>query len=100
MYLATSADHAWSLPLRHARTRRASLHVMLGRRNRRARRGVRVSPRRTRGPPAPEQFLDVPQRVMVEDRGPEVAQPLRHADENAGTGKADDGQILRDQLLH
>ena len=44
-----------------------------------------VSLRRTGRPPAPEQLLDVPKRVMVENSRPEVAQPLRRADEHAGT---------------
>ena len=80
---------------------RASLHVTSGAEEpSRAAWCARVHCGAPDGLRAPEQLLDVPERVMVENRRPEVAQSLRRADEHAGADEADDRQVLRDQLLH
>src|SRR5688572_3268186 len=97
-----SAAHACSLPSRHAWIKRLSLHVASGPRRSRGRRLLRflASLGGTGWPPAPEQLLDVPQRVMVENRRPQVAKALRRADEDIGADKADNRQMLRHQFLH
>src|SRR5688500_8770637 len=94
------ADQACSFPFRQALMRRPSFHVTSGSRSRRVRRVLPSSSRRTGGPPAPEQLLDVPKRVMVENGRPQIAQSLCRTGEHARTDEADDGQILRDQFLH
>src|SRR5882762_715309 len=100
LYLSISADHACSSPLRHAFTRRSSLHPVFG-----PCVGSRLVPvvfsRSATGPLlTPEQLLDVPEDVGVEDSRPKVAQPFIGTDENVGADQEDEWQILRDQLLH
>src|SRR6185295_10373492 len=79
--------------------RRLSLQATLGPRNGRGRGDLFVSLRGTGWPPAPEQLLDVPKGVMVENGRPEVAQSLRRPNEHIRADEADDRQVLRDQLL-
>src|SRR4051812_8842102 len=101
LYLSISADHACSSPARQVRTSRSSLHVMSGSRNRAAIRFRVPSSWRGTGPPLrPEQFLDIPQCMIVEDGGPEVTEPLLRADEDIGTHEARDRLILRHEVLH
>src|SRR6266446_6248281 len=99
LYLSTSADHARWSPSRHARTRRSSFHPGSG--------PPCVGPsapapsRRANGSLlTPEQLLDVPERVVIEDCRPKVAQRPMGADEHVWTDQEDQRQILRDQHLH
>src|SRR5688572_28126652 len=101
LYLSISAAHACSLPSRHARTRRSSLHATWGPR---VSAGGRLVPvvlsRRATGPLlAPEQFLDVPERLVIENCRSKVTQRLVSADQDIGTDQGDDRQVLHNQLL-
>src|SRR6266850_3218524 len=100
LYLSISADHACSSPSRQAFTRRSSLHPVFG-----PCVSSRLVPvtfsRRATGPLlTPEQFLDVPEGVGIEDCRPKVAQPFIGTDENVGADQEDKWQVLRDELLH
>src|SRR6266446_3518697 len=85
LYLSISADQACSLPSRHARTSRSSLHPVWG---------SCVSGRRVPGAPSrratgpfltPEQLLDAPERAEIEDYRPKVAERWLSADQDIGT---------------
>src|SRR5438128_12268523 len=52
-----------------------------------------------RSPAGPEELLTVPQRVVVQDGGPEIAQPLLGPDQNIGAYETHKGEVLRHQLL-
>src|SRR5205085_12016892 len=76
-YLSSSADHARSSPFRQPRMRRASLHVRCGPLGKRKGAGLPDSSRGTGRIPAPEQLLDVQERVMVENRRMQIAMNFR-----------------------
>src|SRR3954468_8036242 len=101
LYLSMSAGHARSSPARQALTRRSSLQLTSGPRGVETERLGWPSSWGGTGPPLlPEQFLDVPEREVAENRRPEVAPPPFWADEHTGTDETRDRQVLRHQLLH
>src|SRR5439155_19172003 len=53
-----------------------------------------------RSPAGPEELLNVPQRVVIQYGGPEIAQSFLGANQNIGAHQAHKGQVLRHQLLH
>src|SRR5215510_10180886 len=99
LYLSMSVFHACSSPSRQARTRRSSLHPTCGPCASSARPPA-FSRRATGSLLMPVQLLDVPERVVIENRRPEIPQPLLGADQDVGTDQEDEWQILRHQLLH
>src|SRR5439155_13118587 len=99
LYLLISADHAGSLPARHARTSRSSLHPRCGSPTSLDRGEVALSGRATRPLFTPKQLVDVPQRMVIEERGPEIAERPVGAHQHVRAGEKDHREILGDQLL-
>src|SRR5271167_2337976 len=97
LYLSISADQASSLPRRHSRTRRVSGHA--------ARTFSRVAVfwtafLRALATLAHIKLFQVPQRVRIQNRRPEISHTVFRANENVRTDETNHRQIFRNDFLH
>src|SRR6185437_10342704 len=98
LYLSISADQAASLPFRHSRTSRVSVHAIccssLANAFRRTR-GTRIH-----GHSVDVQLFHVPQSVRIQNRRMEIPDPILGSNQNVRARHANYWQILRHNFLH
>src|SRR5580700_3939744 len=96
LYLLTSAAQASSLPFRHSRTRRASVHSTLAI----PRAGTVLSICSTASATLTGiELFYIPQSVWVENRRPKVSNAISSAHENVRTHETDHGKIVGHDFL-